>query len=168
MALCTSLIASHISRTDFNVLWATAAATTTPAILGCLFSEVTCRNFQLDTVAVLIMIWMAVQWIWLCVLVGAQLFNIARELTTNEQINAHKYDYLQQTSAVAPCTGSHNGRAGPHYHHIDRFHNPFDAGTTRNCLEFWRGEGDGRLWLAAESVTDALARMHRLSNDERV
>lgn len=49
-------------------------------------------------------------------LLVTQSFQVARNLTTNEQMNLHRY---------------------PHFHtHAGRFQNPFDRGLLRNCADF--------------------------------
>ncbi|KAA8497859.1 putative protein S-acyltransferase 23 [Porphyridium purpureum] len=45
------------------------------------------------------------------------LYLIARSMTTNEQVNARRYEYF--------------------WNHEGRFQNPTDRGIVRNCLEFW-------------------------------
>ncbi|CAK9209241.1 unnamed protein product [Sphagnum troendelagicum] len=50
------------------------------------------------------------------ILTGVQAVQIARNITTNEMSNAARYNYLKYS----------NGR----------FHNPFDRGVRKNCMEF--------------------------------
>ncbi|OQR94901.1 palmitoyltransferase [Achlya hypogyna] len=56
------------------------------------------------------------------ILLGLQLRNIARSLTTNEVFNKDKYPYLKDSDDV--------------------FFNPFDRGIVRNCVGFWLGSDD--------------------------
>ena len=50
-------------------------------------------------------------------LVGRQALCIAGNLTTNELLNSHRYDYLRRDDAT--------------------FYNRFDRGPAANCLQFW-------------------------------
>ena len=50
-------------------------------------------------------------------LVARQAFCIAGNLTINELLNAHRYDYMRRDDST--------------------FYNRFDRGPLANCLQFW-------------------------------
>ena len=50
-------------------------------------------------------------------LVGRQAFCIAGNLTINELLNSHRYDYMRRDDST--------------------FYNRFDRGPVANCLQFW-------------------------------
>ena len=50
-------------------------------------------------------------------LVGRQAFCIAGNLTINELLNSHRYDYMRRDDSS--------------------FYNRFDRGPVANCLQFW-------------------------------
>lgn len=68
-----------------------------------------------------------------CALVGEQLRNAGKALTTNDIINQHRYEHLWREVTI-------RGRR------VRRFENPFDQGVRRNCMAFWG--------LAAEKPVD--------------
>jgi hypothetical protein len=106
-----------------------------------------CQQLAVDGWATLLRWCMAVQWLWVSVVTLSQLVNISQSLTTNEQINGHKYDYL---SSPMKERADPNGRI--RFHRTSTFHNPFDrGGPIGNCTRFWWSEPPYR-WMSMNRI----------------
>ena len=116
-----------------------------PEEYPCYLTESMCQYFQLDSTAVILMFWMGLQSIWVALIALSQLAYVARSITTNENINHWKYDYLNKEPSPEQ---SHAGLRR------NRFHNPFDHGVYRNCINFW--SDDGTIWKHSYSVLEAM------------
>lgn len=126
------------------------------AQLPCILSDSACTYFQQQPFLTFTLIWNALQLFWLLMVVGYQLYLVARSTTTNESINHDKYAYF--VSSPPPDQATHRpptaiNRLASYFHpragHVtprSQFRNPFDRGVVTNCLSFWLSRPSPSYW----------------------
>jgi len=90
-------------------------------------------------------LWNFLHALWLSGLTVSHISLISRNLTTNEMMNRHKYDYLRVAKAPGEADEEEESHGHSHHGHSHgggmepgfRFHNPFRRGCAANWRELY-------------------------------
>jgi palmitoyltransferase len=100
------------ARTDF----AGNSALFPPRPDGCLFPSPVCEASAFDTFPFATACWATLQLTWTIIVLGGQLFQITKQLTTYELSNLGRYGYMGGHGASLAAQASHRHEHPPHAH----------------------------------------------------
>ncbi|ORX45842.1 ankyrin [Hesseltinella vesiculosa] len=113
----------------------------------CKLGATLCSYFAYDSFTFSLAIWAALQLIWVSLLLVVQLYQIMVAVTTNENVNARRYEYLQTRIPRKPISMARQGWTDAGQQEDDKDDslclrgkirsNRFDQGCWNNCATFW-------------------------------
>ncbi|KAI9142531.1 ankyrin repeat-containing domain protein [Paraphysoderma sedebokerense] len=132
-----------------------------PSDSPCVLPESVCLYFLTDPWTIYFSIFLLFQLTWSLVLLAIQCYQISANLTTNENMNWWKYDWLRfgnassnPYSVLSPSEDQNDDEILPTSHNHGRpksrfssdYGNIFDLGTRQNCLHFWMPNSEIAIW----------------------
>ena len=111
-----------------------ASAPELPADATCVLPSVLCTASHFDTFALAVASWLALQLSWTVILLGAQLWQVCRQMTTLEVSNVGRYGYMGGKPGVSAA--AQQGMADGHVHGPECNHGPASGARKKGKLAF--------------------------------